>query len=492
MSNRIGRSTFVPTPPAPAATPSERERAGRASAQGAPATRAQVDQFEARGGAKQGARATLLTGASAQPARVDLPASKAATLQPELHSASGYAAHFGTPQRSATAFVEGQGTVALPTGSGRGPSFHAEASKPMTVTLDPSRVSKSAEKVELVWRMVPGGEEATVPLTDGTRDASTGRLNTTPATFQLPSDAFGLVRMSIRTTDASGRVSNQWDPSYDAAVAPPEAATVVFSDDWKTEVEGSIRAGDTLKLAYDKDRLAELIGKSPSGVAAFVSFNGEPPIEVPLTVTPDEAGKPGVMFMPSLRVPLEATEVSLWFKGQGEGATGWDSSFGQNFRFDVAPARDDADPSWKAEMLRSKSFPNLTEDKFVGIGPSTQRYNCIAWTLGVRDEWVWPGTKVEDFDKLYADQGFKPLDEVDLSHDPNLEKVVIYGLKRKTGSGEIEVTHGALMDEQGRFTSKIGTQPLIRHNSADDLSGPSYGEPVRVYVRPRQSPVNAS
>ncbi|WIG95227.1 DUF6209 family protein [Myxococcus sp. SDU36] len=490
MSNRIGRSTFAPPTPTPAASPQERERAGRASARGAPTARAQVDQFEARGGAR---KATLLTGTSAQAARVEPPPSKAADLQPQVHAATGYAAHFGANgQRSGTAFVEGQGRVTLPPGGGRGPSFHAEAGKPLTVTLDPSRVMKSTEKLELVWRMVPGGTETVVPLSDGTRDPATGKLNPTPATFDLPQDAFGLVRMSIRTTDASGRVSNQWDPSYDAAVAPPEAATIVFSDDWKTTVEGSLRAGDTLKLAYDQDRLAALIGKMPSDVVASVSFNGEPPLDVPLTVTPDAAGKPGAMFMPSLKIPLEATQVSLWFKGQGEGATGWDSSFGKNFTFDIGTARDDADPSWKAEMLRSKSFPNLTEEKFVGIGPSTQRYNCIAWTVGVRDEWVWPGTKVEDFDKLYADKGFKPLDTVDLSHDPDLEKVVIYGLKPRSGTGPLEVTHGALMDDQGRFTSKIGTQPLIRHNSADDLSGPSYGEPVRVYVRPRQSPVNAS
>ncbi|MFP2930535.1 DUF6209 family protein [Pyxidicoccus sp. 3LG] len=482
MSNRIGRPTFTPTPP----TVATQDRAVRPSGGEKPAAaRAQVDQFDSRATRPGAPRLTSTLAPTPIP-------SKAAALQPEVHGASAYEAHFGTGSRTAKALVEGQGQVALPTGPGRGPSFHAEAGKPLSVTVDPARLSKSTEKAELVWRMVPGGTEVAIPLTDGTRNAD-GRLNTVPAKIDVPEDAFGLLRISIRTTDASGRVSNQWDPSSDAAIAPAEGATVTFSDDWKTQVDGKLRAGDKLQLAYDKDRLTELLGgKVPSDVVACVSFNGEPPIEVPLTIQPGEGGKPGEMFMPSLKVPLEATEMTLWFKGQGEGSTGWDSSFGQNFKFKVGHARDDADPSWKAEMLRSTSFPNLKEEDFVGIGPSSQRYNCIAWTMGIQDQWVWPGTKVEDFDKLYATQGYKPMSELDLSNDPNLEKIVVYGRELTTRKGQIEVTHGALMDEQGRLTSKIGTQPLIRHNSADDLTGPSYGEPVRVYVRPRQPAVNNS
>jgi hypothetical protein len=491
MSNRIGRPSFTSTVPTPtAATP---DRAARpAGGEKAPASRSLTDGFDS--GATRPSQtsprgAALLTGTSA-PASV-VP-SKAAELQPQVHGATGYEAHFGKGGRTARAVVEGQGQVALPTGNGRGPSFHAEAGKPLTVTVDPERLSKSAEKAELVWRVAPGGTEVAIPLTDGSRDAS-GRLNTLPARIDVPEDAFGTLRVSIRTTSADGKQSSSWDPSSDAAIAPKEGAAVVFTDDWKTEVEGKLRAGDKVEIAYDRDRLAAMLGGvTPSDVVACVSFNGEPPREVPLNVQPGEGGKPGTMFMPALQVPIEATEMTLWFKGQGAGNTSYDSSFGQNFKFKVGPARDDADPSWKAELLRSKSFPNLQAEDFVGIGPSSQRYNCIAWTLGIQDQWVWPGTRIEDFDKLYAKQGYQPLSSVDLSNDPNMEKVVVYGLKPKTGTGPIEVTHGALMDEQGRLTSKIGTQPLIRHNSADDLTGPSYGEPVRVYVRPRQPAVNNS
>ncbi len=489
MSNRIGRPTFAPTPPT-VATPDRTVRP--AGGEKAPATRGLADQFDSRGTRSSQSTprgAALLTGTSAAEAVVP---SRVSELQPQVHGATGYEAHFGMGGRTARANVEGQGQVALPTGNGRGPSFHAEAGKPLTVTVDPARLGKTAEKAELVWRVAPGGTEVAIPLTDGTRDAS-GRLNTVPATVDLPEDAFGTLRLSIRTTSADGRVSDSWDPSSDAAIAPKEGASVVFSDDWTTQLEGKLRAGDKVDIAYDRDRLAAMLGGvTPSDVVACVSFNGEPAREVPLTLQPGEGGQPGTMFMPSLKVPLEATEMSIWFKGQGNGNTTYDSSFGKNFKFKVGPARDDAEPSWKAEMLRSKSFPNLQEEDFVGIGPSSQRYNCIAWTLGIQDQWVWPGTRIEDFDKLYAQQGYQPMSSVDLSNDPDMEKVVVYWLKPKSGTGQIEVTHGALMDEQGRLTSKIGTQPLIRHNSADDLTGPSYGEPVRVYVRPRQPAVNNS
>ncbi|MCP3104622.1 DUF6209 family protein [Myxococcus sp. K15C18031901] len=482
MSNRIGRPSFVPTPSTgvtpkrPALTAGEKTSSARA-----------VDQFDARASRA----ATLLTGASATTAPVPV-SSKALDIQPQVHEATGYEARFEQGGRKASAAVAEHGRVQLPTGSGRGPSFHAEAGKPLTVSADPARFSSSYEKVELVWRLYPGGTENVVPMSDGTRDAN-GRLAIQPATFDVPADASGLVRLSFRTTDKSGRVSNQWDPSNDASVAAREGATVSFTEDFQTQVDGTLRAGDSLRIAYDQDRLKAIAGgKTPSEVVACVSFNGEPAIEVPLDIRPDQAGQSGGMFLPSLRVPFEATNVALWFRGKADDGTSWDSASGQNFQFSVGVAHDDADPSWKNELLRSKSFPNLTEDTFVGIGPSSQRYNCIAWTVGKRNEWVWPGTRVEDFDALYAQQGYEPLDSVDLSHDPTLEKVVIYGRKPATGKGPIEVTHGALMDEQGRFTSKIGTQPLIRHESADDLTGPSYGAPVRVYVRPRQPAVSVS
>jgi len=405
---------------------------------------------------------------------------------PRQLPASGYVAEFGAQGRCSRALIDGQGEVVIAGGERRGPTFHAEAGKPLTVRVDPSRVNDSAEKVELMWRVYPGGEEQAIPLTDGSRDPVTGKLNLTQGRIDVPPDAFGTLRLSLRSTSAEGKVTTSWDPSYDAHLAPREGATVRFGDDWKTQTEGALRAGDHLRLDYDLDRMTAMNGGvAPSRVTAFVAFNGQPPLEVPVSLPTSSAA-----FVPSLRIPFEATSAQIWFRGEGSSGPAWDSAEGRNFQLKIGPARDDADPSWKEELLRSKSFPNLKEESFVGIGPSAQAYNCIAWTLGITDEWVWPGTRVEDFDALYGQHGYRPLESVDLSLDPSLEKIVVYGLPPRRAHGVIEVTHGARMDDQGRLTSKIGTQPLIRHDSAQDLVGPSYGEPIRVYVRPRSGKVS--
>lgn len=402
-------------------------------------------------------------------------------MQPKVHQPSGYEAHFGTGSRNGSLVVDGLGTIPYKSGDNMRPSFVAAAGKPFTVTIDPARISKSAEKVELVWYMAPTGEQHAVAMSDGSRNAA-GQLNLSPAKFDVPVDAVGTMRLSIRSTDAQGKVSSSWDPTSDALVAPASpGSTLVFSDDWKAQLDTPLHAGEKLQLVYDADRASALFGGQPAqNVTAVVQINGNKPQEFPLTL------KDGSLIMPTLPLPLDATNVSVWFKGERDGNAQYDSAFGKNFHFDVGPARDDADISWKNEMLKSTSFPSLKADQFVGIGPSSQRYNCIAWTLGIRDEWVWPGTTVKDFDALYAKSGFKPLDSMDTSLDPKFEKVVIYGNTLR-GSAEIEVTHGARQDPSGEWTSKLGTQPLIRHKTLENLVGPSYGEPVRVYVRPRQA-----
>lgn len=400
-------------------------------------------------------------------------------MQPKLHAPTSYEAHFGARSKHSRAHVEGKGHIDLPAGNGRGPSFTAEAGKPLTVTFDSERVLPSTEKAELVWRIAPNGAENVVPLSDGTRDAN-GRLVLKPAQLELPPDADGTLRLSLRT-HSNGRANSSWDPSYDAVIAPKHGSTIIFGEDWQTKLDRPVRAGDSLKLAYDQDRIRSIFGGAmPEKITASISFNGQPPVEVGLQLGD------GTMALPTIKVPPDATEMTLWFKGQSGANASWDSALGQNFKFPVSPTRDDLDPSWKAHLLRSTSFPNLKAESFAAIGPYSERYNCIAWTVGVRNEWVWPGTKISDFDALYGRHGYKPVDGLDFSNDPSVEKIVIYGHKPRSGVGEIEVTHGALQDAEGRWTSKIGTEPLIRHNRVEDLAGPGYGEPIRVYARPRQ------
>jgi hypothetical protein len=127
------------------------------------------------------------------------------------------------------------------------------------------------------------------------------------------------------------------------------------------------------------------------------------------------------------------------------------------------------------------AFPFLEGDYEV-LGPSTERYNCIAWTIGVTDQWVWPGKAVVDFDRLYARYRFKPLKTLDYSVVPGVEKVLIYDAPDKKTGGRA-VTHGAKQEADGTWTSKVGAMALIKHRTPQAVSGGTYGSPKRVYAR---------
>ena len=54
-------------------------------------------------------------------------------------------------------------------------------------------------------------------------------------------------------------------------------------------------------------------------------------------------------------------------------------------------------------------FPNLDVDQTVVTGEISIVYNCIAWTVGFSDRWIWPGDALADFDAFYHRFGFDPI-----------------------------------------------------------------------------------
>ena len=147
-------------------------------------------------------------------------------------------------------------------------------------------------------------------------------------------------------------------------------------------------------------------------------------------------------------------------------------------------------PEERAALVSKKSdFPKLGED-FEVLGPSTGHadkvgkygtYNCIAWSLGITGNWEWPGKSMKEFDKLYYKHGFKRLKIRNTEVKPGTEKAMVYG--KVTSEGVIEVTHAARQEADGNWTSKIGGMALIKHRTPDDVAGPSYGDPLVIYVR---------
>jgi hypothetical protein len=132
-------------------------------------------------------------------------------------------------------------------------------------------------------------------------------------------------------------------------------------------------------------------------------------------------------------------------------------------------------------------FPRLT-DEFEVIRPNSTSYNCIAWSLGYTDRWIWPaqnGGQVyfSDFDDLYTRHGFKKATTMSFDKSAKYDKVVLYA--KANDWNILEPTHAAKQQSDGSWTSKVGKLPVIRHLHPNDLEGSSYGQPYVIYLRPK-------
>lgn len=125
-----------------------------------------------------------------------------------------------------------------------------------------------------------------------------------------------------------------------------------------------------------------------------------------------------------------------------------------------------------AEKKRFKGyFPNLNVSKAVVTGPATRQYNCLAWTLGITNRWVWPGQNMSDFDRLYGAAGF-----VRSSNGP----IAAWGHSYSS------MTHGCISGRGHgpRWESKVGSDLRIQHGLSE-LVGVSYGRVLAFYKRRR-------
>lgn len=155
-------------------------------------------------------------------------------------------------------------------------------------------------------------------------------------------------------------------------------------------------------------------------------------------------------------------------------------------------------PEERKALVGSASFPRLGLD-FEVVAPSTghpdepathrpgvKQYNCIAWTIGATDRWVWPGDTLPAFDALYAGKGYKRLKSRDTGLEFGVEKVVLYGTLRD--DGRIQATHAAWQEPDGTWSSKLGGMARIKHPTPEAVGGGVYGDPIAVYTRPVKLP----
>lgn len=135
-------------------------------------------------------------------------------------------------------------------------------------------------------------------------------------------------------------------------------------------------------------------------------------------------------------------------------------------------------------MLYKAFFPNLNVQTAKETSIATRCYNCIAWTLGVTNDWLWPdvhaaasetSTTVQDFDDFYGKLGFVR------TQNPQEAYIALWG--NTSPSGTIYATHASI-NKAGtpQWESKLGAFIRMQHDK-DDLVGTEYGKIVAYYKK---------
>lgn len=134
------------------------------------------------------------------------------------------------------------------------------------------------------------------------------------------------------------------------------------------------------------------------------------------------------------------------------------------------------------------AFPNLTPANHRVIGPADYEFNCIAWACGnVRRWWqpgpgfYWPVPSAPD--DMTAENLVAALAAVgfvlcpDAVPESGFETIAVYA--DATG-----YTHAARLLPTGKWTSKLGEDVLIEHDSPEDVAGGVYGAVFQFMKRP--------
>jgi hypothetical protein len=127
-----------------------------------------------------------------------------------------------------------------------------------------------------------------------------------------------------------------------------------------------------------------------------------------------------------------------------------------------------ARPMTVAEKARFKSFfPALDVNKAVVTDGPSMAYNCIAWTVGITNRWIWPGSSLASFDTFYQGFGFVRAGD---------------GPIAAWGQSTSKMTHGCVsgIGHGTRWESKCGADLRIQHGLAE-LVGSVYGRAIAFY-----------
>ena len=127
-----------------------------------------------------------------------------------------------------------------------------------------------------------------------------------------------------------------------------------------------------------------------------------------------------------------------------------------------------ARPMTPAEKTRFKGyFPGLDVNRAVVTDGMSIMYNCISWTVGITNRWLWPGSSLANFDTFYHGFGFVQTGD---------------GPIAAWGHSTTNMTHGSVSGpgHGSRWESKCGHDLRIQHGLGE-LLGSSYGRVIAFY-----------
>jgi hypothetical protein len=146
-------------------------------------------------------------------------------------------------------------------------------------------------------------------------------------------------------------------------------------------------------------------------------------------------------------------------------------------------------------------FPNISAQNSKQTSPASEKYNCIAWAYGISHIPMWPDPQcvtlgicywppeipcknsIEAFVDLFKSIGYVQCN--DDSFEPGFEKIAIY-------ADGAEPKHAARQLRNGKWTSKLGSNIDIEHDTPNCLTGPVYGNVVLFMKRKNQNRISPS
>ncbi len=205
-----------------------------------------------------------------------------------------------------------------------------------------------------------------------------------------------LLVVACGPTEAEVSASEELTGAAAAPLSAPEAS-ISFLGDWNIARNGLFIEGGTARVTYDAARLpqcrGEVNGNPAWSITGFAQVNDGP-------IQSFEAGgssPSGGTAQPVVQLPT-AGRVAFWFQVTNRwGCSAWDSNFGRNFVYEVAPQpRIVFDKAWNETVVGMPgSAPGLLIDYDLSRLPSCRATYAGLPTWEVLVWWRFDGGAVQ-------------------------------------------------------------------------------------------------